>query len=860
MTDHIDKALNDLINFMNSTRAQFDDEPALLPSILIASLIRQVGSLFICDSEYADELYTKLCDALHKHNFIDNSHTLAEFDDTRKEIRKSIYALLCAAHVTHDYNKETLSIAPKDSRLNQEFEISEKIGIGGSAIIYKAKQRSNGQECVIKQVPETSLMASTEMDQNLEVIQFLINCPHTNIVRYKDAWVENIDDEHFKLVTSQINEELGITESQLNSDEDNSPTESCSYLIESSDDNDRHQTHPNDQNSNDNVEHKLTKNYNVNRFGNTIKTAVGRIVSSDNKTDGYKSNKRSFRNDSSSSSSDEKSSKPSRNSFTSKPRNKKNDNNSEKILQSNSNGNSPTKSQQCNPIGSSDDSDEHQVPSNDHNSNDDLGDELMENDDGCKVIASGTIIFVSMYGSNSDSDEDKSHGTSCRDEASCSNDGKSIAPSSTNDKGTSPPITDDEYSSPPAADDDGSDSTTLTNKSDDSDAVGISFKNDAPGINNGESTAPSSTNDRGTLAPFTDKASYSPYSTEDDGSDGSNSTTITNKSDDSDSKGISFKNDTPSCNNEEPTAPPSTNDRGTSVPSTNEGSSSSSSADEGGPSPPYTDNNDDSDSDGVSFRNDSPPGGNNEGCVAPAIDDGEHSEDDGKDKTHRALYIQMPLCELTLDEWIAKQTELVSEITFMSILTQILAGLHHIHSNGIVHHDMKPSNIFVTDSNSPQVQLADFGFACIPTIVHNPNSGTLLYMAPEQQNGICTNKSDIYSVGILLIKNVNPTATEMELANIVKNFKEGIIPELFTNNYPELTTIIQKCVIINHDVRPSAKDLLNEIIEYINLKITQLEQENQNEEIDVNNSEQNNLKLLELRQLQDEIYKLKIDN
>lgn len=119
------------------------------------------------------------------------------------------------------------------------------------------------------------------------------------------------------------------------------------------------------------------------------------------------------------------------------------------------------------------------------------------------------------------------------------------------------------------------------------------------------------------------------------------------------------------------------------------------------------------------------------------------------------LYIQMSLCQITLKNWLEKRNNslpeeknelavvhLKSEMrkdTIMEILRQLLRGLHYIHTRGIVHHDVKPSNIFLQmeDSNLC-VQLGDFGLACpLPKAKHCLALGTKLYAAPEQLEGKC---------------------------------------------------------------------------------------------------------------------------
>lgn len=119
------------------------------------------------------------------------------------------------------------------------------------------------------------------------------------------------------------------------------------------------------------------------------------------------------------------------------------------------------------------------------------------------------------------------------------------------------------------------------------------------------------------------------------------------------------------------------------------------------------------------------------------------------------LYIQMSLCQSTLKQWLEKRNEMEIPLngaqingqifrnsTVFEILAQLLKGLEYIHSKGIVHHDIKPSNIFIQMENGNiLVQLGDFGLACpLQSVRHSLAFGTKLYAAPEQLNGKCDPK------------------------------------------------------------------------------------------------------------------------
>lgn|GEM_PF-1249718 len=86
----------------------------------------------------------------------------------------------------------------------------------------------------------------------------------------------------------------------------------------------------------------------------------------------------------------------------------------------------------------------------------------------------------------------------------------------------------------------------------------------------------------------------------------------------------------------------------------------------------------------------------------------------------------------------------------LAISKHILRALDYAHRHNVVHRDLKPANIMI--ANDGFVRVMDFGIAglMLSKGVSEDRSGTMAYMAPEQENGQSDRRSDIFSFGATL--------------------------------------------------------------------------------------------------------------
>jgi serine/threonine-protein kinase len=101
----------------------------------------------------------------------------------------------------------------------------------------------------------------------------------------------------------------------------------------------------------------------------------------------------------------------------------------------------------------------------------------------------------------------------------------------------------------------------------------------------------------------------------------------------------------------------------------------------------------------------------------------------------------------------------------LALVRQIAAGLAHAHAQGVVHRDVKPANIMISEEigTGDHVRILDFGLARLRGSVgrdatqSNVVVGTPNYMAPEQTvgGGLIDARTDIYAVGVVLFEMVS---------------------------------------------------------------------------------------------------------
>ena len=151
----------------------------------------------------------------------------------------------------------------------------------------------------------------------------------------------------------------------------------------------------------------------------------------------------------------------------------------------------------------------------------------------------------------------------------------------------------------------------------------------------------------------------------------------------------------------------------------------------------------------------------------------------------------------------------------IEVAAQVCDALAHAHGRGIVHRDVKPSNVLLAEAGEIDIRLLDFGLAQMAEFdtltAFGDVPGTLAYISPERLGGaVATPAADVWAVGVLLWEGLAGRHPfwhgHGELNETTRRIEQGAPPlETLRPDLPAgIVQTIAGALVLNPDRRPSA--------------------------------------------------------
>jgi len=212
------------------------------------------------------------------------------------------------------------------------------------------------------------------------------------------------------------------------------------------------------------------------------------------------------------------------------------------------------------------------------------------------------------------------------------------------------------------------------------------------------------------------------------------------------------------------------------------------------------------------------------------------------------LYLVMPFIDGgTLTSYLRRSLPPLGEVA--AIYQQLLDAVEYAHDEGLIHRDIKSSNVLLEmrRSGPPYVYLADFGLVRTlrqaeaeqegKAIPLDQVPGTPHYMAPEQTRGIVTPQTDIYALGVLLYQMLTgdlPYNDPDDIRVIQMHLNAAIPrPSTFDSSIPtELDEVVSNAMAKRQDARyKTVAELRSAFLAAINGPIETVSEEEQPQEL-----------------------------
>jgi hypothetical protein len=181
----------------------------------------------------------------------------------------------------------------------------------------------------------------------------------------------------------------------------------------------------------------------------------------------------------------------------------------------------------------------------------------------------------------------------------------------------------------------------------------------------------------------------------------------------------------------------------------------------------------------------------------------------------RPFYVMKLLIGRTLDEVSA-----IPLVRRIDILKQVCLAVHYAHEQGVIHRDIKPTNIIIGELG--EVFLADWGIARYETESFEPGTiiGTPGFIAPEQFGGESEGGdvwTDIWALGCTLFRSlVGRSPFPTEIGPMLWAYSISEVPEMPSDLAPELCSIIRRALDFDRSQRyPTALAMANDLQEFL---------------------------------------------